>query len=75
MQFMMKLLNVPYYEHVEDHSSLARPRGRSMCALDTCHTDRAAELALLDEDDQMHIMMQEEAVRPSWSLAWTSATS
>ena len=74
-QFMMKLLNVPCYEHVEDHSSLARPSGRSMRALGTCRTDRGAELALLDEDDQMHIMMQEEVARPSRSLAWTTATS
>jgi hypothetical protein len=73
-QFMKKLLSVPYYEHVEDHSSLARPSGRSMCALGTCRTDRGAELALLDEDDQMHTVMQDEAARPSRSLAWTTAT-
>ena len=72
---MMKLMNVLYYEHVEDHSSRARPSGRSMCALGTCRTDRGAELALLDEDDQMHIMVQEEVVRRSRSLAWTTATS
>ena len=74
-QFMKKLLSVPYYEHVEDHSSPARSSGRSMRAQGTCRTDRGAELALLDEDDQMHIMMQEEVVRRSRSLAWTTATS
>ena len=71
---MKELLNVPYYEHVEDHSSRARPSGRSMCALDTCHIDRGAELVLPDEDDQMHIMMQ-EVVQRSRSLAWITATS
>ena len=60
---MKKLLSVPYYEHVEDHSSPASTSGRSMCALGTCRTDRGAELALLDEDDQMHIMMQEEVAQ------------
>ena len=43
-QFMKKLLSVPYYEHVEAHSSPARASGRSMCVLDTCHIDRGAEL-------------------------------
>ena len=69
---MKKLLSVPYYEHVEDHSSPARSSGRSMCVLDTCLIDRGAEHALPDEDDQMRITMR-EVVRRSQSLAWTTA--
>ena len=44
-QFMMKLLNVSYYEHVEDHSSLENSSGKSMCAQDTCRIDRGVGLA------------------------------
>ncbi len=73
-QFMKKLLNVSYYEHVEDHSSPARSSGKSMCAQDMCRIDRGVGLVWPDVGDQMHIMMQVEAARFQ-SLAWTTATS
>ena len=72
-QFMKKLLNVPCYEHVEDHSSPARSNGKNMRAQDTYLIDRGVEHALLDVDDQMRITMREVAQR-SQSLAWTTAT-
>ena len=73
-QFLKKLRSVSCYEHVEDHSSLARSSGKSMCAQVTCRIERGVGLVWPDVDDQMHIMMQVEAARFQ-SLAWTTATS
>lgn len=73
-QFLKKLRNVSCYERGEDHSSPARSSGKSMCAQVTCRIDRGVGHVWPDVDDQMHIMMQVEAVRFQ-SLAWTTATS